>query len=72
MSAISEIQNKKVRELLYNTLMEVVTDDTQQTLVLLSNRLRTMKGSVNKEVLEEARLRVTNVLIGMYNKEDKK
>jgi ADP-ribosylglycohydrolase len=72
MSAISEIQNKKVRELLYNTLMEVVTDDTQQTLVLLSNRLRTMKGSVNKEVLEEARLRVTNVLIGMYNKEDEK
>lgn len=72
MLVISEIQNKEVRNLLYNTLMEVVTNDTQETLVMLSNRLRKMEGNVNKEVIMEARLRVTNVLIGMYDKEDKK
>lgn len=72
MLLISEIQNKEVRNLLYNTLMEVVTNDTQETLVMLSNRLRKMEGNVHKEVLMEARLRVTNVLIGMYDSEDKK
>lgn len=72
MLIISEIPNKEVRNLLYDNLMEVVTNDVVDTLVLLSNRLRKLEGSVNKEVLMEARLRVSNALMDIYDKEDKK